>query len=128
MTKRQKEVRDLIAKWKPVMLLDHWNISYSIMSFNKQGDEKVMAEIGIRPRYMEAHIEVYPFFWDADEAKDPKYRSATIAHELAHIIACPTVELAFKLINGELVTGDHVNATKEVLTEHIARIAVRLSE
>lgn len=127
MRQRQREIEKLIEKWQPLLLLDHWDVFVSIETVNKASDPTIMAEIQTRPRYMEASMTIYPWFWDCPDAKTKEYREATLAHELCHIVVAPLDEVAGKFLEGHHVTRDQAAHANESVTEHIAKIAVRLA-
>lgn len=123
---RERKVNRWIRKWQRLFLLDHWDIYYSEAE-KRDSEPSLLAEINIRTRYMEADLQIFPYFWEAvgDYGTD-KYREETVAHELAHIIVSPLVQLIERARAGQLVTEANMNDAQEEATESISRIATRL--
>ncbi len=120
--KLRKELRVLIAKWRPRLYLNEWHID---LNFPMEGPEEsggmtVLAEIDACPVYLTARINVYPAWFE--RGKDA--REKTIVHELCHCLTQEMSNLVSNLQNSVLVTHPQRIDAVEKLTQRLTHIAL----
>ena len=120
---RVKEINGYVEKWQELLLLDQWDVFVNLHAANKEANPSTLADIVSREQYLEANMEVYPLLW---ETHDKNYREGTIVHELSHIVTSPLERVVERLLDGQHVTRAQYLDALERVTEHVARVAVRL--
>lgn len=115
-TKREQVVINLLDKWKPRLLLDHWAIMthFAEDDLDMESNYEVLARVVVNSTYTEAKITVYPCFF-----KQPKGNQATtIIHELCHL---HTERIRTALRTSKISEKQKVDLV-ESLTESIAKM------
>lgn len=123
---RRKSVLAIVARWKPRLYLSEWEFEVQFMDKPDSDDSpddpdgETAAAIFASPTYLQALIQIYPFFWDLK----PTHREKVIVHELSH---CLTQEL-FNVIDGAY-SGRALNYNDaceklERLTQRITNLAL----
>jgi hypothetical protein len=115
MTKAQKTkyVAKLIDKWQEKLLLQFWDINFTLAKTDS--DDLWDADIRCDSVYRMGLITIYPRYWHLQE----KYKEKAIVHELCHCIAEPINRLL--RVSNE-VTSLHRIDTNENMVEHFTKV------
>lgn len=79
MKKAEKEIRRLISKWKPKLLLQDWTIYLELAA--EDSKESFSASTNVDVRYHTATVTIFP-----PGLKDKDEHEKMIIHELLHIV------------------------------------------
>lgn len=119
---KQKRIKQLIAKWRPVLFLGEWTIDHKFVNEQPEGEidgSQKSAEIWVNYPYKTANIKTYKGFWEASKEE----QDSILCHELCH---CHTQELwdfCGDFANGKHHTPESIWRAVETLTQRISIIA-----
>ena len=117
----QKWIEEIVEKWKPVLFLDIYYIK--IEKTTKAGETTYLSIKSNHP-YVDALILWTKASFDEwKKQDDPLMREQEIVHELCHIITDPL----YFLTHDRYVTKTEVNDQREMLTDKIANIVIKLN-
>jgi len=118
--RRRDAVTEHIKEIQATLLLTNWTVS---VEYPTESDEEgAVARINTNNNYSEAAIELYPEFWELSQID----RYFTLVHEMTHILTARIHEHCLHLYAGVLVTRREIDATLELLTQHVARVITSL--
>jgi len=110
------KIDNIIARWKPRLLLDSWSITVDLQEEEKLTDkDRTLATMLVHKNYRNAWLRVFPALFREPAAA----QEVTIVHELSHII---TWEIREVLLNQKPLSESKSNAIIENLTETYAKI------
>ena len=112
--KQKKNVTKFITKWRDILFLQEWDFK---TSYHAQEDERG-ASASTRGKwiYRDGAIDIYPRFFEATLEE----QSLVILHELCHFLTNPLDELALQASSGVVVTSEHREDIREMVTTQIA--------
>lgn len=116
MTITRRQVVALVAKWKPRLLLDNWEIRIKLTSKLPTGWQ---ADCSCMPEYFEASIRVNP------AAVPPEELEGVLVHELLHLHTWGVWELAEDLARGNEEATRRLERAHEALTSTLQRVVMR---
>jgi len=105
---------------KEVFCLQGWEIKVKFCESPDEQNRGTSADCSASQEYLNAHINIYPCFWEDSEEEE---RKTTLVHEFAHILVGPYKEIFRALVNGRMVTPWHEGETIERLTTQIEHLA-----
>jgi len=112
----RRQVLALVAKWKPRLLLDSWDIGVKLTTTL---DARVQADCSCAPEYLDAVVRINPALVTPEELE------AVIVHEMLHCLTWPLAELAEDAAGTDPATGKRVAAAHELLTSTLQRVVMR---
>jgi len=110
------EVLALVAKWKPRLLLDSWEIRVKLTRRLPPG---WMAECSCLPEYLDAVIRVNP------ETTAVEDLEAVVVHELVHLHTWAIWELCEDAARGNEELLRRLEKAHETLTSTLQRVVMR---
>lgn len=123
--KEQKEIGDLISKYKQKLNLNSWEIDYKmhdgvpVVGDEVHGENFVsFSHITVTPAYEKADISFLPALLMVQRNGEGKDFENTVKHELSHCLTEELYQLSFSSFKTEKQCNDAV----ERLTQRISRI------
>jgi hypothetical protein len=116
---RVREVARLIAKWQKVLFLHKWTIRADLAT---EDNGEVCASIRANHAYFDAHLLVFPYFWE----QPAEGRANVILHELCHCLVTELEQDFVQLYEGRHISVHSFNDHVERLTQSITAIVAGL--
>lgn len=117
---RKAYVERLIARMQRRLLLTDWTISIALKTEDESsGDTTVLLDITPNENYRDAHLNVYPAFFDQ------KDKAAHVTHELMHLIVTPIVGIIVAAMQGKKPKAEDATAAEERTVSHLTHAFVK---
>lgn len=110
------QVLALVAKWKPRLLLESWDIRIKLTKALAPG---VQADCSCYPEYFDAVIRLHPERVTAEDVE------GVLVHELCHLLTWEGWELAEDAARGNPDLTKRLTAAQEKLVSTLQRIVMR---
>lgn len=110
----RRQVLALVAKWRPRLLLDAWEITVQV---NRR--IRARADCEAAPAYLEAVIRFNPTLIKPEDLE------ATVVHELLHCHTWRLWELAGRTPDDDPIPPDEAERAHELLTSTLQRVVMR---
>lgn len=100
------------------------DILYMENDADLSGNSELYADITVDTRYKKCVLRVYPAMIREWKERGDKFVEGVIAHEVAHILVQPLLNLATSVYKSEKEVED----AQETLTEMISRISLKVNK